>query len=88
MGWRNRDRDVLCYFCRFVEQRWTDGGTGRSRGRQGEGAVFDGPAVSSGSVSPSSPVLCCPLGISEHESAGPFLNVQKKVQVCGEGSSL
>ena len=59
-----------------------------SRGRQGEGAVFDGPAVSSGSVSPSSPVLCCPLGISEHESAGPFLNVQKKVQVCGEGSSL
>ena len=64
------------------------GGAGRSRGRQGEGAVFDGPAVSSGSVSPSSPVLCCPLGISEHESAGPFLNVQKKVQVCGEGSSL
>lgn len=69
--------------CGAEVDRW---GPGRSGGRQGEGAVFDGPAVSSGPVYPSSPVLCCLLGISEHESAGPFLNVQKKVQVCGEGS--
>lgn len=63
-------------------------GAGRRGGRQGEGVVFDGPAVSSVPVSPSSPALCCPLGVTERTSAGRFLNVQKKVQVYGGGRKL
>ena len=63
-------------------------GAGRRGGRQGEGAVFDGPAGSSVPMSTSSPAPCCPLGVTERTSAGPFLNVQKKVQVYGEGRKL
>ena len=85
MGWRKGDRDVPC--C-SVGWRLTGGEQGGGGGRQGEGAVFDGPAGSSVPVSASSPALCCPLGVTERTSAGPFLNVQKKVQVYGEGRKL
>lgn len=34
----------------------------------------------------SSPVFCCPLGITEQEPTRPFLNVQKEIEVCGEAS--
>ena len=86
MGWRNGDRVVLCYFCRFVEQRSTDGERGRAVVGKGAAQCLMDQPFPLCPLSPSSPVLCCPLGISERESAGPFLNVPKKVQVYGEGS--